>query len=417
MARSRQNTPRGSSPSRPGGSAGPQSGSGLRAERTDRASPPPTEGRSFNAFRLIILPSIGLVILLLFTQGWFMLADSVIDGWTRWATAQKANGWTITSDAPQRRGYPVKVDIGLPSLRITGPSGGLEAQTASLTFNGWAPGTPVFRITGPVTLTLADGQKLSGTVEDAKGSLTQNSTGVALSVAIRNFRGRQTTTGVPVSLDSLTLTLDPLTPGTGAADRTPVYRLDGAITALTLPQTVTGQFGTAMTETRLQAEIRGPFVVPGTGGAKGPATLVQALQTWRDGGGTLEVQRLYTDWAPLKIGVAGTMALDEGLQPEGAFSTSINGLVPMLERMERQGVVRGRDASIARVLLGAMGQRGPDGSVTHTLPLSIQNQKLTIGPVPLMQLPPVRWGADMPVPPSPAQGTPGSITPPPGVTD
>lgn len=417
MARSRQNTPRGSSPVRPPKSAGSRPDPDLRAERTDRASPPPTEGRSFNAFRLIILPSIGLVILLLFTQGWFMLADNVIDGWTRWATAQKTNGWTITNAPPQRRGYPMKVDIGLPSLRISGPSGGLEAQTASLTFNGWAPATPVFRITGPVTLTLADGQKLSGTVEDARGSLTQSSGGVALSVTVHNFRGRQTTTGVPVSLDSLTLTLDPLKPGTEAADRTPVYRLGGTIKALTLPQTVTGQFGTALTEAILQAEVRGPFVVPGTGGAKGPATPVQALQTWRDGGGTLEVQRLYADWPPLKIGLAGTMALDEGLQPEGAFSTSINGLMPMLERMERQGVVRGRDASIARVLLGAMGQRGPDGSVTHTLPLSIQNQKLTVGPVPLMQLPPVHWGADMPASGRPAQAAPGSTTPPPGVTD
>lgn len=415
MARSRQNTPRGSSPSRSPGSAGSRQEAALRAEKTDRASPPPTEGRSFNAFRMIILPSIGLVILLLFTQGWFMLADSVTEGWTRWAAAQKTNGWTITSEPPQRRGYPVKVDIGLPSLRIIGPAGGLEAQSAALTFNGWAPGTPIFRITGPVTLTLADGQKLSGAVEEAKGTLTQSTTGIALSVIITNFRGRQMTTGVPVSLDSLTLTVDPLTSGAGAPDRTPVYRLAGAIKALTLPQTVTGQFGTALTEAVLQGEIRGPFVVPGTGGAKGPATLVQALKTWRDGGGTLEVQRLYVDWAPLKIGVAGTMALDEGLQPEGAFSTSINGLVPMLDRMERQGVVRGRDASIARVLLGAMGQRGADGSVTHSLPLSIQNQKLTVGPVPLIQMPPVRWGADMPVPEA---GTPGSAPQtPPGVTD
>lgn len=411
MARSRQTPPRGSAP-RPSGSAGTRPESGLRAETGDRASPPPTEGRGFNAFRMIILPSVGLVVLLLFTQGWFMLADSVTEGWGRWAAAQKKNGWTITTGTPQRRGYPAKVEIGLPMLRITGAAGGLEAESASLTFNGWAPGTPIFRISGPVTLTLADGQKLTGTVDEAKGSLKQASGGTSLAVTLSGFRGRQVTTGVPVTLDSLTLSVDPLAPGAGASDRTPVYRLAATLKNLILPQTVTGQFGTNMPEAVIQAEMRGPFVLPGSGSAKAPGTLTQALQTWRDGGGTLELQRLYLDWAPLKIGIAGTMALDEGLQPEGAFSTSINGLMPMLDRLERQGIIRGRDASVGRVLLGAMGQRAADGTVTHTLPLSIQNQKLTVGPVPLMAVPPIRWGDDM-------QPT-GTATPavtPQGVTD
>lgn len=376
-------------------------------DRDPPPAPPPPPPRHSGPMRLIVLPSVLVVMLLLFTQGWFSLADSVIDGWTRWAASQKATGWTIVSGTPERHGYPLTIRIQLPNLRATGPAGGLEATSASLTFKAWAPTTAELRISGPLTLITSDGQKLTGTVETAIGTLRQTDTGPDATLTIQNFRGKHAVSGAPVSLETLTFALTPLSRPQSVNERTPVYRVGLSAKALVLPPQITGALGTTTRNAVLEAEMRGPFTPPGQiapppdTALRGQlmTTLSDSLRAWRDAGGTLEVQRLFIDWPPVTLGAAGTLSLDSALQPEGAFSTSITGLMPMLDRLEQQAVIRGRDASLARVIVGAMGQRAADGSLIHAIPMGLQNRRLSLGPVALLTLPDILWDSHPDRPP------------------
>ncbi len=58
------------------------------------------------------------------------------------------------------------------------------------------------------------------------------------------------------------------------------------------------------------------------GGVVGPLPPIQGLTpwaaSWRDGGGSVEVQRLVLAWGPLNLAASATLALDDQLQPMGA---------------------------------------------------------------------------------------------------
>jgi hypothetical protein len=48
-------------------------------------------------------------------------------------------------------------------------------------------------------------------------------------------------------------------------------------------------------------------------------------------------------------------------------------------------------AILAKVVLGGISKRAENGRLSVGLPLSIQNRKLSVGPVTLMTLPSINW--------------------------
>jgi hypothetical protein len=127
----------------------------------------------------------------------------------------------------------------------------------------------------------------------------------------------------------------------------------------------------------------------------GPAA--EALARWRDAGGTVEVERLEVDHGPLSLNASGTVALDAALQPVGAFTARIRGFVETVELLRKKGVVRGRDAVTAQLILGALAKKPDDGGpAILSLPLSVQDRRLYVGPVAITRIPPVRWDRVLP---------------------
>jgi len=121
-----------------------------------------------------------------------------------------------------------------------------------------------------------------------------------------------------------------------------------------------------------------------------PATAV-AIQDWRDEGGTLEVLRLNLRWGDLDVEGKGTLALDGEMQPMGALTTSIRGYKPVLETLAEKGIIKASQATTAKVILGLLAKRGTDGRKTLSVPLTVQERKLNIGPIHLLDLPPIIW--------------------------
>ena len=159
-------------------------------------------------------------------------------------------------------------------------------------------------------------------------------------------------------------------------------KLDGR--KLKVPDSLSFPLGHAFSELGLSANLLGPL----------PAKpLAEALAQWRDAGGTVEVSRLNMGYGPLDIRAVGTLALDEELQPIGALTTQIQGFFLALDALKRAGIIRSRNAAMAKVVLGVLARRPRGGGpATLSLPLTLQDRQLYTKGLTLFKLPTVDWG-------------------------
>jgi len=88
----------------------------------------------------------------------------------------------------------------------------------------------------------------------------------------------------------------------------------------------------------------------------------------------------------------GTMALDGRLQPVGAFSARVTGYDAALNQLIQAGLIRSSDGNMAKMILGALG-KVPEGGGPKQIdvPISVQDQRLSVGPIPLMRVPEILW--------------------------
>ena len=120
-------------------------------------------------------------------------------------------------------------------------------------------------------------------------------------------------------------------------------------------------------------------------------TNTEGLSVWRDAGGIIEFTLNQAKYGPLTVEATGTAALDGSLQPITAGTAKVEGLFPAIDALRERDLIRPRDASMAKVILGVMSRPNDKGVPTISLPFAIQNQKLSAGPVPLMDVPPIQW--------------------------
>jgi hypothetical protein len=144
-----------------------------------------------------------------------------------------------------------------------------------------------------------------------------------------------------------------------------------------------GQLGTLIDSLSLDAEVLG---------AIGPELNRGAVASWRDAGGTVEVTDFALRWGPLRIRAAGTMALDSNLQPLAAFTATMTGFAETMDLLVAQGVFAEDEARAAKTLLSLLAKTPLTGGAPEiAVPLTIQNQRLSVGPVPLLTLRPIVW--------------------------
>jgi hypothetical protein len=129
-----------------------------------------------------------------------------------------------------------------------------------------------------------------------------------------------------------------------------------------------------------------PFDLDLEGAIKGPIT---TLAGWRDAGGTADLTRLQLAWGPLKLDGNATLAIDAQMRPLGAGTAKLQGLSPVLDRLAAKGQIRAQEASIAKIVLGLVSQPTASGASEVTVPITAQDGKLFLGPVPVATLRPL----------------------------
>ena len=131
----------------------------------------------------------------------------------------------------------------------------------------------------------------------------------------------------------------------------------------------------------LAATMRGPLPA---------APLDRALTSWRDGGGTLDIDEARLAWGGSIITLTGTLALDGAMQPEGALTATLDGGDKIVDQLVAAGALKERFAGFAKSVMRAISTPGDDGGKVH-LPVTVQDQRIYVGPAAVAALPHVTW--------------------------
>jgi hypothetical protein len=118
---------------------------------------------------------------------------------------------------------------------------------------------------------------------------------------------------------------------------------------------------------------------------------VVRAESWRDGGGTLELQSFNLSWGPIGAVAAATIALDESLQPMGAGTLRLTGATQALDALAEAGLIGRRAAGTARMLLPMMSRPNAEGAQEVELPVTVEDRTLAVARIPVLRFVPLSW--------------------------
>lgn len=316
---------------------------------------------------------------------WFYAAGEVEDGFLRWRDTQIKKGYVVEHGALAVGGFPgaVRLAIDAPAVASTKDGWSVKSSRADFEIQPWNWRRYRVEAAGPHQLVgIVQGRPLQVVAETRTAWLIGhlNDRGrMAEGVAdIRDLRVREPDGGQLSATEHVQ-----------ARIRWP----DGAA------QPPSFDLMVQASNTQLAAKISGPlgtdlrtFRISGTLNGRPPGKLQRdALDAWRQDGGTIDIRRVALGWGALDVVANGTLALDAAMRPLGAFTTEVHGHRAMLSALERGGALRRKEASAARLALDLLSKPSGkgDGRRVVTVPLTAQRGRLYLGPVRLLKLPPI----------------------------
>jgi len=334
---------------------------------------------------LVGLASAGLLLLAAggYTAFWFLAAARLESGLGQISQALRPRHLDLSWQSLQVGGFPLalRVDLAGVELRDRAPLAPgvirlprLAASAAPWNFSVWH-------------LTAPDGLKISAggappvamvSADAAAGTLLLPPAG---GVRARfDLRQPHADAGVGLAAQHAVLWVI-LPPHPPRTDTDPAFGLALDARELTLPA-LPPPFRNPLDELVLGITVRGP--VPTT-----PPRAAAA--TWRDAGGSVDIDHFSLRSGTLSIAGSGTVALDKNLQPEGAFSVAIEGYPALLAALVAAGRLRKNAAKIAGLALALLAKTGPDGKPEIRTSLSMQHGEMFLGPIAIGPVPRIAW--------------------------
>lgn len=327
---------------------------------------------------------------------WWISADRLRGELDGWAADMRANGWSVSYDRVRIDGYPVSVTatVDAPSIEAPRSAGGWSWRGPRLTatIRPWNPGRIVLDGAGVHRLRLADKEwePIRVTVGSSFGLvlLLAEARATKIVLNLEDVAIDATVDGLPKNIEEADATiLLPEQPG--RADRGRGSEPAGPTIALRLAKIqfstveATGR-GLGIEEASWRAKLIGPLPREAT---------ARALAVWRDGGGTLEIANASIGSQGASARGSGTVALDRDLQPLAALSIRIDGYRELLRSLVAQGWMKRNDAGAIRLGLDLVAGASSGRKGEIAMPLTIQNRRLSFGPISVTQLPWIDWGS------------------------
>jgi len=328
--------------------------------------------------------ALGVVIIiaaLIYSGWWFWLAGTVREQINVWIDNNRADGRDIEMVHLDVSGFPGVLKINVEKLQIVdvGAGWGLRVPEITATMTPWKINQVDGKFSGPIHYSISKGSASKAYELEA----TSNDWTVEQDQGGRVRLGLQ---GVTLKSDDDTDTLEIASlKAVLIRGSVPVYgTLKLTASGITLPARAQSPFGSDVKVVDARLELVG---------AVSPDNLTAPkLSQWAKDGGAIEVRSLRIVHGILGLNGDGTMALDGRLQPIGAFSARVTGYDAALDQLIQVGLVKPSDGNIAKMILGAMGKVPAGGGPKQIkVPISVQDQRLSVGPIPLMRMPAILW--------------------------
>ena len=349
--------------------------------------------------RLLIALVIVLAVSATVVVSWHYASEAFRDGIENWAAARRADGIQASYASLVMRGFPIRLQATLRDPVLSRPvpgSGGATGRNLVWEWRGseisigiqpWNPGRLDLQFPGTNQITVPFGDR-GHTVFAAAGRATAaldlDRTGMPASadfdvsdLDLLSEDGEESVTVAGLELSAVTHTFDTPT------HQNATFDLSVAGRGLDLPKQWNSPLGSFVSVVECQASLMG--AIP-------PGPPEEAAKTWRDEGGTIEVHRLHLEWGPLVIEAGGTLALDANLQPIGALSAIVRGFSETIDALVAGGMVQPNDGGTAKQVLGLLAKTPKHGGPPEiTVPMTLQNGCIYVGPVALARISPISW--------------------------
>lgn len=343
--------------------------------------------------RVVVAGLVGLIALsAVYSAYWWVVAARFPSLVGDWAAERRKSGWQVEYRIERVEGFPFSLRTEIRNALLAGPGSPArwvwQAPDIDVHTRPWRLGEVAFEFPGRHRFTLPLGetpQQIDATAKAARGSMEFGGRPwPRFSVEFRDASVTSSAQPGTTTVKSILASLSPLP----ASNHPPADRqaesphLTIAAIDAVLPEAPRPILGREIERLDLDATWVGRL-------PSGP--LNQALAAWRDSGGTIEVARLRLKWGKLEIDGSGTLALDSEARPLAASTVRLHGYDQALDDLAQAGVVRGRDAIAARLMMGLLARSGRTGRDEVTVSVTAQDGWFSIGPARLLRVPPITF--------------------------
>lgn len=355
---------------------------------TENANPqtPPEQSR-------ILIWGFSLSVAAVFAYGvyWLWLAVGLIHGINDWIEAKAVLGVKASYDSVKLGGFPLRVMARLSAPQIDAPVGRWQGETMVVSVAPFSPHRLRLVFLGANHLSAAERKW------DIGSKFIRTDLHFDHRTAFWGLKSFQVTAGdvrwtsdskAQASIDGFGLSI--LTLGHDSAVQDQRAAASFVITAagINMPSPISAN---PLIPVAL-IEARGRFIGESTEGGPFQAThLVEALQEWSQKGGIVDFDRVVVDWPPVAVQGEGTLALDNQLQPLASFSTQFRGMGQLTDELVHMGSIDAKAADILRTSFVDSAKSDGKGHLIQVVPLTVQNEKIWLGPVALSPMPKINW--------------------------
>ncbi len=337
---------------------------------------------------LFLALSVAILLLLAYTAWWSTLAWRVRTALADApAKALSEKGVQLDLRDPVVGGFPLSVTVDLSGVRAQWPSGTVvETGAVTATAFAWAPIDITLASTAPMRLDLAGSARHDPMTGTADSVLVQASLGLdgkpkQVTASFQSATVGMVEGGNPLKAEDVILTWTaPSQPPAGPTDSQGQTSL--LVNGLDLPGAVPAPLQQRIDQLALSYEPRGPLPTKPS---------VEGMTAWRDGGGILDIRSFRVLWSGMDLRANATLALDHDMQPEGAGTAELSGAAALIDVMATRGNVPVEQATLMKQGLKGLTRRSDDGRDILSVPVTLQNRQLSVGPVVVGVMPEVPW--------------------------
>lgn len=330
-----------------------------------------------------------LLLVLAYTAWWASAAWQLRAGIDRWVEAQRASGAMVSYTDLSIGGFPLELAVNTRDALLRLPDG-TEASAAGIAAaaDTWSPLDVRLTVmeTPRVSLPAGPESALVLAAESATGTAGLDTFGRVRQGTLALSRLTITPPGADMPLNAATAELATTLPALPPATHTdPLGTLGLQLSGLVLPDP------TDPVATVLGPEIKRAAISATILGGLPPNPRAADLRAWSEDGGTVEMTGLALDWGELSLRGDATLALDGSLQPIGAGTLLVGGTDALLKALVASDLLAPQQAAQLRPFIEFLAQPREDGTRRVSLPVTLQDRRLSLGPMAVATVPSLVW--------------------------